>query len=336
MEYSELRQDLVSGEWVIIAPKRFGRPHEILKNLVKREKSPKANCFFENPQKSGQEEAVYIYPEEPRRQSVGVNWELQIVPNKYPALVPSNRKVNSIKHGAYNVIPGVGHHELLITRVHDKNFEGLLPTQALNVFRAFRRRYFDFTKDKNVSYVSIFHNWGAQAGASVYHPHYQIIAMPVVPPDVTRSLVGSENYFKKNGVCAHCAILRQEKKDRKRIIFENSGAMAFVPFASLNPYGVSVFPKKHSAFFEESPDTVLKSVAEILQKSLSAIRKNLNDPDYNFFIHTSPIKNKKQYKHYHWHIEILPKFSTMGGFEFGTGAMINVVDPDEAAGILRK
>ena len=328
-EVSELRQDLVSGEWIIIAPYRLKRPGDLIKKVAKRKKTSKISCPFENPLKSGQKRAVLAYPSLK-------DWELQIIPNKFPALNPKEKKAVFERHGRYNILPGVGHHELLITRNHDKNFEGLSSLKALNVFRAFRGRYLVLMNDKNISYVSIFQNWGPTAGASVYHPHYQIIALPVVPPDVTRSLSGSKGYFKKYKTCVHCAIVGQEKKDKRRIIFENQGAVAFSPFASPNPYEIAVFPKKHLPFFENTLDGDLEAVAEALKFSLHKIKKNLRDPDYNFFLHTSPVRQKENYKHYHWHIEILAKFSVLGGFEFGTGAMINVIEPDAAAKILKK
>jgi len=328
-EISELRQDLVSGEWIIIAPHRLRRSSDLIKKIVKRKISPRSDCPFENPEKSGQEKAVLVYPERGK-------WELQIIPNKFPALRHKDKKTVLRRHGRYNVLSGMGYHELLITRDHYKNFEALSPQRAFNAFQAFRDRYLVLVNDKNIAYVSIFQNWGLRAGASIYHPHYQVIALPVVPPDVTRSLLGSRGYFKKHKTCVHCAIIKQETKDKKRIIFENSGAIAFSPFASPNPYEVAVFPKKHLPFFENTFDHDLVSVAEALKFSLHKMKKNLKDPDYNFFLHTSPVKQKGNYKHYHWHIEILPKFSVLGGFEFGTGAMINIIDPDAAAKILRK
>lgn len=357
---SELRQDLVSGEWIIYAPNRLKRPGDLLKKTVQREKTSKVSCPFEEPQKSGHGKAVLVFPgfypvKNPRlvgRQvaranapkggpmgrvvSNGVkNWELQVIPNKFPALVPQKTKAATLKHGAYDIFPGVGHHELLITRAHDKNFSELSGVKAFNVFQAFRDRYLMLMNDKNIAYVSIFQNWGLAAGASQPHPHYQIIAIPVVPPDVERSLLGSKKFFGKRRTCVHCAIINQEKREKRRIIFENSGAVAFVPFASPNPFEIAVFPKKHLPFFENTFDGDLEAVAEALRFSLHSVKKNLKDPDYNFFIHTSPVREKRKHKYYHWHIEVLPKFSTMGGFEFGTGAMINVVDPDKAARILK-
>ena len=127
-----------------------------------------------------------------------------------------------------------------------------------------------------------------------------------------------------------------ELKEKKRIIFENNGAVAFTPYVSRTPFEVRIFPKKHLPYFENTYDHDMEYVVEALQKSLRIIEKRLGDPDYNFFIHTAPVQNKENYRHYHWHIEITPIISIRGGFELGTGIEINDVDPDAAAKILKK
>ena len=112
--------------------------------------------------------------------------------------------------------------------------------------------------------------------------------------------------------------------------------MAFTPYVSRTPFEVRIFPKKHLPYFENTYDHDMEYVVEALQKSLRIIEKRLGDPDYNFFIHTAPVQNKENYRHYHWHIEITPIISIRGGFELGTGIEINDVDPDAAAKILKK
>lgn len=327
MENSELRQDIVSGDWILIAPGRSKRPQE-LTNKKKRKAVPKKGCVFENPQKSGNSLPTIIEPD-------AKDWKIQVIHNKYPAL--DHDGVNAVlgRQGPFFVIPGVGHHDLVITRDHNKNFPKLSKDDAISVLRAFQRRYIMLKRDPYVSYVSIFHNWGITAGASIYHPHYQMISMPVVPPDVEHSLIGSKRYFSNYHRCAHCDIVKWEEKEKKRIIYENRGAIAFAPFVSREPMEIRVFPKSHSPFFEDSKATEIAYVSEALQEALRKIEKKLNEPDYNFFIHTAPIRDKNDYKHYHWHIEIEPKVKVEGGFELSTGMEINVIDPDEAAEFLR-
>ncbi|MFA4999488.1 MAG: DUF4921 family protein [Parcubacteria group bacterium] len=330
-ENSEFRQDVVSGDWVLIAPGRRKKPDEFI-NKAKRKKIPKRKCPFEDPQASGNAEPVIIHPE-----GSFDKWRIQVIPNLYPAVSSSPNTVPAIiKDGPYFYLPGVGYHDIVITRGHDDNFPRLSPEEALEVLLVMQERYKEVSKDERIAYVSVFHNWGLLAGASIYHPHYQIISIPVIPPDVSHSLRGSERYFNENGSCVHCAVIEKEIKEKKRIIFENDNAIVFLPFVSREPFEIRVFPKVHSSFFEDYSKEYLKDVTEALQKALIMLEEKLRKPDYNFFIHTAPVKNKINHSYYHWHIEIQPKISISAGFELGTGIEITVVDPDAAAAFLRE
>lgn len=188
-------------------------------------------------------------------------------------------------------------------------------------------------KDKCNLYPVAFLNYGAAAGESVYHPHYQILTLPIIPPAVAHSLNGSRKYFNEHRACVHCVMLRFDRKEKKRVIDENRGALSIAPYVSRTPFEVRVFPKKHLPRFEETSEADLRAVVGVLQSALRRIKKQLHDPDLNFFIHTAPFNGAHGY--YHWHIEITPKISTGGGFELGTGIDINVVDPEVAAAVLK-
>lgn len=324
----ELREDLVSGDWILIAPGRKKRPDQFVSKEDKEIPGPE-NCLFEDPQASGNGPAIIRLPENPKK-----DWEIQLIPNKYPA-VSVDGTTSGKKVGPYLTVPAAGYHDVLITRDHYKNFSGLSAKSALDVFRVAQERYRDVAKDKRIAYVSIFHNWGAKAGASIYHPHYQMISIPVIPPDVDHSLSGSTRYFKKNKRCVHCDIVSFESKEKSRIILENEGAIVFAPYVSREPFEFRIFPKKHLPFFEDTSEADLRYVAEALRKSLSLLEKRFVNIDYNFFIHTAPTRNKGRYSHYHWHIEVQPKISIAAGFELSTGIEITVVDPDDAAAFIR-
>ena len=278
---SQLRQDLVSGDWIVIAPGRAGRPGHFLKKSEKRLRAPKKGCPFEDMEKSNQKKPILIYPHTKRelvsgtqekndsRSGVGANgegkdWRLQIMENRYPAFLHKNVCAPILKDGPYSVTEGAGRHDLVVTRDHDNNFLKLSKNDARQVFEAFRDRYLMLLNDKCLSYVSIFHNWGPKAGASVYHPHYQIISLPIIPPDVEHSLSGSIDYFKKNKKCVHCVMIEWEKKKRKRVIYENDGAIAFAPFVSKSPFEVRIFPKKHMPYFENTLSENIDYVADAL------------------------------------------------------------------------
>lgn len=326
MENSELRQDIVSGDWIVMAPGRAKRPHTIKASARKR--TPKTKCPFENPQKSGNKPPILIYPDQKK-------WQLQIVENKYPAVMHHKVCPQVSKAGPYPIMAAAGHHDVLITRNHEKNFPHLSKEQANQVFQALRDRYLMLFNDKCLDYIFMLHNWGPGAGASIYHPHYQIIALPVVPPDVQHSLDGSHKYWAQHKKCVHCVMLEYEMKEGKRIVYENAGAVALAPFVSRSPFEVRIFPKKHLPFFENTLDEDMVYVVEALQQTLRRFEKKLGDPDYNFFIHTAPLRDKQKQEHYHWHIEAYPRVSTRAAFEAGTGVEINVVDPDQAAKLLK-
>lgn len=325
---SQLRQDLVSGDWILIAPGRAKRPHNLLKS-VKRKVAPKSGCPFENPQESGHEKPTLIYGD-PK------NWRIQVLQNRYPILTHKNICPVPLKIGPYLAEEAGGHHDLIITRDHNKNFPTLSKNEARQLFEAFRDRYLTLLNDECLAYILILHNWGPRAGASIYHPHYQMIATPIIPPDVMHSLRGAEQYFKKHRKCVHCVMIDFEKKSKKRIVYENKGFIAFAPFFSKNAFEVRIFPKKHSPYFENTLDIDIDGAVEALQSVLKKMGKNLQDPDYNFFIHTAPIREKERYKMYHWHIEVVPKTNINAGFELGTGVEVNEMDPDQAASLLRK
>lgn len=327
---SELRQDLVSGDWILIAPGRASRP-EVLKRR-KKEKMilPKAKCPFENPSKSGNAPPVLVY-----QNKANTDWFLQVIPNKYPA-VEQNLRDFARKIGPYQMRAGAGSHEVVILCDHDKHISQYSREEFQKLFLAYQDRYKSLARKKFIEYISIFHNYGEEAGASIPHPHSQILALSVVPPDISQSFNGSRNYFHRHGKCVHCLMIEYELKAKKRIIFENKSAVVFVPYASRSNFEVRVFPKCHESSFERVPQNELLDIAEAFLAALKKIRKNLSDPSFNFFLHTAPAVEKTNFNHYHWHFEIVPKTTIFGGFDIGTGIDILTVAPEEAAKILRK
>jgi UDPglucose--hexose-1-phosphate uridylyltransferase len=323
---SELRQDLVSGDWVILAKGRAKRPHD-WKSRSSRIRAPKGNCPFENLTKSGNEPIELFPPSD--------DWKIAVIPNKYPALVPKTACAYERRVGPYSTIDGVGHHELVVTRDHNKNLLKMSSSEATDLFRIFKHRLNILSQDPCNDYSSLWHAWGQSAGASVYHPHYQILTLPIVPPDIRRSFEGSARYARKYKKCVHCVMLAYEKKRKTRIIYENSEAIAIAPFVSRQPFEARIFPKKHFSHFEKTSDKTLCHIVDALATTLRGIDKRLGDPDFNFFLHTAPFREVEEYKMYHWHMEVIPKTSLLGGFEWSTGIDINTVDPDDAARILR-
>lgn len=328
-QISELRQDLVSGEWVVISKARALRPHPEFKKR-KSFKQSKNNCPFENPQETGHGKPLLIYYKNSNKK----DWILQIVPNKFPAF---GKGICSYEHkeGPYKWLDGVGFHEVVILRDHNKHFALLSEEELGMVIKAYQERYLKLKNESCVEFIFIFHNYGIEAGASISHPHSQIIAIPVIPPDVARSIKGSREYYDKNKKCVHCQMIEFEKEQKKRVVVENEKFIAFMPFASKSDFEIRIFPKKHEFAFELINEEEKKFLSKILKIIFQKIYKNINDPAYNFFIHTAPVQTD-YFKFYHWHIEILLKTSVFGGVELGTGIEICSISPEDAATIIRK
>ena len=324
----EIRREIVSGDWVIVAPERAKRPHGFLKKNKARKRGPKKGCPFED----GAREAAWP----PMLQSPKKGeWRAVIVPNKYPALPHRDVCAAPIVHGPYEALTAVGSHELLITRDHNKNIADLTLAEGTQVFELLKERYLSLAQDSCLVYATSCFNWGPLAGASVYHPHYQILTLPIIPAHVRHSFYGSARYFKMHKRCPHCVMLAYEHKEKVRVIAEDKYAIAIAPYASRQAFEVRVYPKHHWPGLEHTPKKDIESVVAMLQVSMHRIKKYLNDPDLNFFVHSAPLKGKDNYPHYHWHIEITPHLSIGAGFEFSTHVQINMIDPDTAAQVLR-
>ncbi|MDQ1284154.1 MAG: Galactose-phosphate uridylyltransferase [Patescibacteria group bacterium] len=327
---SELRRDIVTGDWVVIATGRSKRPEEFASNKRAEIAEDKSKaCLFCDPVASGQEKDVLIY------EKADGDWSLRVFPNKYPAFSrPVGGTVKHQEDGPYFRMDSVGYHEVIVTRSHEKQIAQLDSLEVAELVDAYQSRYIDLMNKKSVNYIDIFHNHGKEAGASIAHPHSQLMAIPVVSPYVNLELNGSEEYHKSNKHCVYCAMIEWEEDDRKRVVFENDNFLVFCPFASRAAFETWVIPKKHTPYFERISESEKIALGEALQTAVNKIWRALGDPAYNFYIHTAPCDGK-DYPHFHWHIEILPRTSVWAGFELSTGVEISTIEPEKAADFLR-
>ena len=325
---SELRQDIVTGDWVVIAKARAQKPENF--KTQEEESAPvnKSDCPFCDPEKTGQKKDVLIYYRDDGE------WSLRVFPNKFPAF---GRQSNTVRHweeGPYFGMEGVGYHEIIVTRDHDRTFGQMKPEELAEMMDAFRTRYLELMNKKSVNYIMIIHNHGKRAGASQPHPHCQLFAVPVVSPGVELELKGAEQFYQSQNNCVFCTMLDWELKENKRLVFENKSYLVFVPFASRSAFELWIMPKKHQPYFERTAGKEEWELGEALQQAMKKLFYGLNNPSINFYLHTSPCDGK-DYDHYHWHIEILPRTSVWAGFEMATGVEVSTVVPEEAAQFLK-
>ncbi len=323
---SELRLDLVSNDWVVVAVGRAKRPETFAKYQRVKEEISKKKCPFCQPEIL--KEAIL------RRDRKDGHWSVIVIPNKYPAFAPSEDLYQRTE-GPNKIMDGVGYHEVIITADHKKPISLFSNSEMKEVIDVYQARYLSLMNKKFIKYISIFYNHGQEAGASVVHPHSQLIAIPVIDPNLRGSIEGSANFYKKNNQCVYCTMIAWDLKDRQRLIYENEKFVVICPFAPQISFEVRVYPKRHSPYFEKLTNEDKEYFADALRVALKKLYRGLKDPAFNFYIHTAPCDGQ-EYNYYHWHLIILPKTSIWAGFELGTGIEISTILPEKAAEFLRK
>jgi len=334
--FSELRFDLVSKDWVLIAAERGQRPGAFKMKKRKKIKAPKLTCPFCHIETQKKPTLIFSHGKKvPLTKNIPKNWTTIVIPNKYPAVFPYSDLKEQIQGKLYKKILAAGFHEIVVTRDHEKQIAQFNSVQIKELIDVYQERYLSLMKEKFVNYISIFHNHGLEAGASLSHPHSQIITTPLIDSDLIRAILNSDKYFNFHKKCVYCQMGKWEMKKKERIVFENKDFLVLCPFASKSAFQMIISPKKHLPYFEKITEKEKWSLAEAFKVAFSKLYKVLHDPAYNFYLHTAPCDGKK-HDHYHWHWTILPKTATWAGFEIGTRMEISTIEPEKAAKILRK
>jgi UDPglucose--hexose-1-phosphate uridylyltransferase len=230
---------------------------------------------------------------------------------------------------------GVGQHEVIIeSPLHNQCIALMEDKQVEEILLAYRERYLTLREDPRVKLIIIFKNHGRAAGTSLEHPHSQLVATPIVPLTIRQRFEKAASHFDDDGTCVYCDILREGLRVPTRMIMETDRFVTFHPFASRAPFETWILPKEHHASFGSISMGDAKEFAWVLKTTLFKLYRGLNNPDYNYIIHTAPTKDEHE-EYFHWHLQILPRLVTPAGFELGTGIFINAALPEETAEFIR-
>ncbi len=337
---SELRKDPVVDRWVIIAAERGRTPTDY---QAPQPTPAGAACpLCEGNEQMTPGEIWALRPEGTSADSPG--WQVRVVPNKYPALRVEG-ETNRRGIGSFDMMNGIGAHEVAIESPdHYWQMGDGPPEKIQEVLLSYRSRLSDLYRDERLRYCVIFRNYGAEAGATISHPHSQIMAIPVVPSRVKSKLITARDYYRRKERCIFCDVIDQELAQEERIVFTNDQFVAMTPFASRFPFELAIYPREHSHDFAHVDEKGLAALADVLHRCLANLRASVGSPAYNFVLNvapnTVPRPGRPEYWQtlgldYHWHIEILPRLTGVTGFEWGTGFYVNPVAPEEAAEFLR-
>lgn len=325
----EFRQNPATGEWVIIATERSKRPEDF--------KSKKAGnkillppydpaCPFCKGNKAEAEASLYQIDDKE-------GWQLRVLLNKYAALNDSENP-ERVADGMFLKAGGYGISEVIIETPHHNSTIATMNIETVEeIIKAYKTRYNEISKDDNITFINIFRNHGSSAGASLVHPHSQIIGSLVTPPHVSDQIYHARQCFNTWGTCIYCDILNEEIKRKERIVLETDHFVAFCPYASRSPFEIRIFPKRHSSVFGNIMNEE-KDLALILKTVLAKLYKLLDHPEYNYVIRSIGT-NDGEVQFYHWYLVIIPRITGVAGFEIGTGMYINVTTPEDCAELLR-
>lgn len=326
----EIRQNIATGEWVIIAPERAARPGDFAApGRVLTEMRPEhvVTCPF----CPGNEDQT---PPEVLRLPHSGPWQVRVVPNKFAALQKEGPREFHLD-GLYRSRTAVGWHEVVIeSRRHNAAPALQTAEEVSRTLTALQMRGLEIAQDPRVEQIVYLRNHGPSAGTSREHPHWQLIALPLVPPRVQARAEAARRYSDETGECALCQMWQAEAASGERVVAENERFIAFVPYAAFTPFHTWIVPQRHRPSFRGADPGELADLGALLRLVLRKVYVGLRDPDYNTMIQSSPL-NLPQSDYLHWYVTITPRLIPWGGFEMETGIFINTAWPEENARFLR-
>lgn len=324
---SVLRRDPATGGWVIVAPERGRRPREGDGAGAGRQG---ACPFCATSDASTTPELLRI----PAADESG--WMVRVVPNKFPALSPDTAASERFDGPLFRELGGVGHHEVIVEGPsHDRRMAEMSEAEVAAVLEAYHARCRALRDDPRVAYVIVFKNAGPRAGASLVHPHSQLVATPMAPLVLQQRYARAREHYDATGRCLYCDLVKAEREARVRVVLETERLAVYCPFASAVPYEIWIAPIRHQPSFTATSRDDRLELARALRRTLGAVDRVLGRPDFNFLVHTAPIGEEAQ-PYYLWHVQILPRVAELAGFELGSGIPIHSVSPEDAAERLRQ
>jgi UDPglucose--hexose-1-phosphate uridylyltransferase len=333
---SQWRQDPLTGRWVIIAADRGRRPNEF--RLAARTAGGADACPFcpGREDRTTPEVAAFGRPAGAGPDTPG--WRARAFPNMYPAL-DGNPSAPAAAPDDLVVRPGVGSHEVVVyTPDHDAGPATAGAAGLADLLLMLRDRTRALAAEPDRRYVLAFVNHGPESGATLAHPHAQVIAAPVVP-DTVRAKVQRFTAAHGPGDCLLCGLARQEEARGDRLVAADEDGIVLAPWASRLPYEMLLVPRRHAADLAGVDDGEATRLAALLARVLQGLEAIHPDPPLNLVVHGAPLVRSDDdaaaAAAFHWHIEILPRLTRLAGFEAGTGFHINAVPPETAARRLR-
>jgi UDPglucose--hexose-1-phosphate uridylyltransferase len=328
---SELRRDPITGRTVIIAPERL-----VSTRMWRPVPPPTANSDDLCPFCEGQEHLAgreLLAWRGSGQSSNGPGWRVRVVPNRLPALRVESHYAEPTA-AMFQTLGGLGAHEVIIESPdHHADWSSMSADDLRMVLWAWRERMRDLRRDVRLKTFLVVKNVGAGAGATVEHPHSQLLALPFVPLHLDDELTAARECEKREHRCPYCTLIADEIANDVRVIASDNDTIAISAFAARVPFETWILPRRHLAAFDDECDDCLVAIAERIRDTIARLHVALNAPPYSVLLHTAPVGESST--SYHWHIEVIPRLAPASGLAWGGGIHINPVAPEEATRVLR-
>jgi UDPglucose--hexose-1-phosphate uridylyltransferase len=330
---AELRQDGLTNTWVACAPRRSGRPVQTGPDAVAHDPTddtPVEGCPFCPGHEDELPAILWEHAADDDRP-----WTTRVVPNKYPALDASPPTEREADSGLYRRRDSTGRQEVIIdTPYHYQGLAQMSVAQVEAVLRTYRERYDALRSSAPDLYPFVFRNHGRRAGASLPHPHSQIIATEVRPPRIEREEAAAQARYDDTGRCPYCEMIATELRAEVRMVWQDEHAVMFVPYAAKVPCALWILPRRHDPEFGHMTAPQRASVAAALQQASQRYYTRLDDPAFNLYVRTA-LDRAPDAPHLHWSLRLQPRTSRRAGFEQSTGMHVNPSIPERDAALLR-
>lgn len=318
----EVRRDPLTGRWVVLSTERV--PAELLPPPILRQSA--AECPF----CPGNERATE--PEIARIARDG-RWVARAFPNRRPALV-IEEELHHRGYGPYDRITGTGAHEVVVEcREHDVPLWELPATQMADALELARVRLIDLRRDPRFRALWWFRNHGAPAGASIDHPHAQILATPHVPSVLEQMVERSRRHHRERSRELLQDVLDFEREVGRRLVWEGGRVVAFCAWAPASPFEVWFVPVEPAASFTESDERLVDELAVGMRLVLRQMARALGGPAHNAWLYDAP--HGVPAPGFRWHLRLAPRLVRGAGYEVASGDAVHWVFPEEAAAALR-
>ncbi|MDD5110115.1 MAG: DUF4921 family protein [Patescibacteria group bacterium] len=323
---TDIRRTLMVGSEIILATGRDLRPNHFLPK--DGEESP---CPFCPGNEHLAPDPQLEWKDDRRR------WKLRVIPNKFPAVRVEGNSTFLVDSTGFGIADAHGVHDILVeTPRHDATHATLSVAEHQDILWAIRNRTNDLRGDTRLHYLVVFKNFGLAAGASLPHPHTQIIGLPFIPAKLLERWNRLEKDYYQHGVSCFARAL-QKARIEKLVVLENDRFICYCPYESRVPFEMWILPNDNIAHFDDLSASY-GQLASMLAKTFHLLELAVGFlPPFNLFLDEGPTKQHRNCdRFYRVRIRIVPRLTCMAGFEFATGCFINSVPPEQAAKRLRE